>query len=210
LNRKNKINLILLSIVLLGLLVFLKVNSKNEKVVTISINSSYVERIELAKKIIDEKREDIYIDKKIKVNPVVYDLRLLSNNYDSQKTNKFFMKEELKEEYISRVCENAGITIDDSELNDYIINYSMNIIKCKKDRIALFNGFDSFEDYTDSDEFKRETILRVKYDKLRELDSEELIRYAKIDMVLESKDFSEIVDEQVEDMYKKYKNRNRY
>ncbi|MGB3368570.1 MAG: hypothetical protein WBA54_13835, partial [Acidaminobacteraceae bacterium] len=118
--RKNKIKLIFLLIALLGLVAFIKVNSKEEKVVRISINSSYVERIELAKKIIDEKREDVYIDKKIKVNPVVYDLRLLSNNFDSEKTNKYFTKEELRQEYIGLVSEKAGITIDDNELNEYI------------------------------------------------------------------------------------------
>ncbi|MGB3367614.1 MAG: hypothetical protein WBA54_09000, partial [Acidaminobacteraceae bacterium] len=85
-----------------------------------------------------------------------------------------------------------------------------NIIKCKKDRIALFNGFDSFEAFVESDEFRRETILRLKYDKLRELDLEELTSSARVDMDLESKDLGEIVDDQVEEMYKKYKNKNRY
>lgn len=209
-NKKYKFKLMLLSLVLIVLVIFIKVNSKEEKVVTLSINSSYVERVELAKKIIYEKREDVYIDKKLKVNPVVYDLRLLSDNYDSEKTNQYFIREELRGEYINLVCEKAGIIIDESELSDYRINYSTDIIECKKDRIALFNGFDSFESYVDSDKFEKESILRAKYDKLQVLGSEELIKYSDIDISLELKEFSEIMDEQVEEMYKKYKNRNRY
>lgn len=206
----TKLKVVILSLFLVGLVSYIKSNAKEEKVVTLSINSSYVEKIELAEKIISEKRDDVIIDKEIQIDPVVYDLRLFNDDYESEKTNEYFIKEELRARYINKVCDEIGISLDEEELEDYKSNYSDNIMLCRKQREALFNGFESFEAYIDSDAFKRKAILDTKYDKLQTLNSDYLKEYNDLYMDIDLRGFENIVDIEVEELYKKYKNKNRY
>lgn len=209
-NRDVKLKLMLLSILLIGIVTFIKINSKDDKVITIDIDSSYSDQIKIAEKIMQEKREYVYIDRRIKINPVVYDLQLDNYDYDAEKTKEHFIKEKLWSECINEISESAGIEINQVELNEYKHSYISELKECKKERMALFNGFDSFEDYLESEKFENESLIKMKYDKLLLLSHDELIKYSKLSKDAELENFDNILQVKLEESYKKYINKNRY
>lgn len=207
---KKSIKILMLTLLLLAMVLFIKTNSMEKRVTTISINSTYSKRIRLAKEIIADEKDLILIDQSIKVNPVVYELRLFDNSYNHEKTKRYFIKNQLRKEFINTASGKVGILIDKDEIKEYEKLYYKNIKNCAKERIALFNGYESFENYVASDIYFDDLVYNFRYDKLSKIDIHEYDVFKDIRVENGVEDFDKLLEKEVDEMYKKYKNKNRY
>lgn len=208
---KKKINakLIFLSLTLIIITIIIKLEVCQEEVMTLSINSSYTKKIRLANNILDEKRELVYIDRRVKVNPVVYELQLLSYKNNKNKTDEYFIKKYIRDDYIREICKCADIDVSEEEIEKYKEDNYRLLGKSKKDRLALFNGYRSFNEFMDSEETICQIRIEIKKDKLEKLSTEELAKHMEIENV-ENTEFEEILARVIEEKYLSYKNKNRY
>lgn len=206
-NKKIKLSI---SIILLFVLtIFIKINANENKMITIDIDSPYANMLKLARNIIEEQREYVYIDKNILVNPVVYELKLYSEKLDSEKANSYFIEKHIREEYIKSIFEENGLFVLEKEFEEYKKEYCTGIMKCKGDRIALINGYNSFDEYVNSKEFKKDSLFIIRYEKLKKMNPSDLvIKYEKANFI--SSDIESIIEENTKSLYAKYKNKNRY
>ena len=201
--------LIFLSLALIIITIIIKLEVCEEEVMTLSINSSYTKKIKLANNILDEKRELVFIDRRVKINPVVYELQLLSYKNNRNKTDEYFIKKYIRDDYIREICKCADIAVSEEEIEKYKDDNYRLLEKSKKDRLALFNGYRSFKEFMDSEETICQIRIEIKKDKLQKLSREELAMHMGIEDI-EITDFEEILAKEIEDRYISYKNKNRY
>lgn len=163
----RRILLLILSIALIA--VFFGQRTKSKEVQVIKISSNYVDTVECARKIMQEKRPCVVIDENITVNPVVYEVEMIKKNRDEKTVREFFIKKFTRQAYIREMSQIYDIQVTEDEITKYIERMTMNMMKCEREEFAVLSGFSSFNDYINDDGTRESIIDEICLGKLKSI-----------------------------------------